>query len=108
MNCKPKRTIFEFLQIYSCDNCKYQKEDEFIYIGSKLIGIYYPVINCPHLKDEQYFIDNNLRLNKLLLEACLYQNEIFFLWFDNFKLNYYYSIFEAIIEEDYSIQILII
>lgn len=107
MNCTRRRNIFELFTIYTCERCPYKREDEFIYIGHNLIAIYYLYNNCPTLGvNPDYIIVNSNKLRILMKDAILNNDQIIFLFLDDFKLEDYYDVFLDILDSELSIQII--
>lgn len=107
MKCGVKRNIFSLFTVYNCRGCKYKKDDEIIYIGRNVIAIYHLFDECINLEiDKDLLVCDNEKLILLLKDAIKYQDEIFFCFLDDFKLDNYYDVFEKIIDENLSIQII--
>ncbi|MCK9471202.1 MAG: hypothetical protein WC006_03565 [Bacilli bacterium] len=107
MKCIIKRNIFNLFEFFSCTGCKNKKEDEYIYIGRNVIAIYHLFDNCINLEiDVDFLVYDNPKLKLLLRDAIKYQDEIFFCFLEDFKLDNYYEMFEKIIEDNFSIQII--
>lgn len=107
MKCIIKRNIFEMFTVYTCDRCPYKKEDEFIYIGHNLIAVYYFYDNCPTLAiNPNCIITNSNKLRILMKDAIINNDQILFLFLENFKLDDYYDVFLDILDSGLSIQII--
>lgn len=109
MKCKIKRDIFSLFTVYKCEGCKYKNLDEFHYIGRNVIGIYYIFDNCLDLDiDKERLSFFNEKLKRLMLDAINNQNEIFMCMVDNIKLEDYYEVFDKVIDENLSVQIIVL
>ncbi len=95
-------------QVFECSDCKCKRNDEFIYIGRNVIAIYYLFDNCVDLEiDKELLVQDLDKFKVLIKDAILHQNEIFFCFLDDFKLEDYYDVFDKIIDEDLSVQIVV-
>ena len=107
MKCNHKRTIFDLFSVYTCEGCKHQRKDELIIIGNQLIAIYYLSDNCPHVEtNDDYFLIGSNKLRLLLKDAIVYHNQIMLFFFEEFKLEKYYDLFEKIMDDGLSIQVI--
>lgn len=106
MKCRQKRNVFTLFDVFSCDGCKYRRDDEFIYIGRNVIGIYYLFDTCINLEiDKDLLVCDLDKLKLLFKDVVKYQDEIFFCFLEDFRLDNYYEVFDKIIDENLSIQI---
>lgn len=72
-----------------------------------MIAIYHLFDECINLEiDKDLLVCDNEKLILLLKDAIKYQDEIFFCFLDDFKLDNYYDVFEKITDENLSIQII--
>lgn len=107
MKCNLKRSIFTLFEVFNCENCKYKQNDEFIYIGRNVIGIYYLFDDCLNLEmDKELLIGDSSKLKLLLRDAIINQEEIFLCLLEDFKLSFYYDEFEKILDAGLSVQII--
>ena len=109
MQCIKKRNIFTLFDVYSCEGCSKRSKDEVIYIGRNVIAIYQLFDNCLNLElDKDVLLMDSKKLKLLLKDAIKHQDEILFCILEDFHLDNYYDIFEDIINDDLSIQIVTI
>jgi len=109
MRCKPKRNIFNLFQVLTCENCPNKRNDEFIYIGRNVIAIYYVFDSCLDLEiDKDLIFPNVEKLKILLKDAILNQDKIFMCMLEDFDLENYYDVFEKVLDEGLSVQIIVI
>ncbi|MDD4389080.1 MAG: hypothetical protein PHV87_07740 [Bacilli bacterium] len=107
MKCNRKRTVFDLLSVYTCEGCKHQRKDELIVIGNQVIAIYYLSDNCPHLStDNDYLVLESKKLSLLFKDAIIYNKQIMFFFFEEFKLEKHYELFEKIMDDGLSIQVI--
>ncbi|NLD26702.1 MAG: hypothetical protein GX661_05000 [Acholeplasmataceae bacterium] len=107
MNCREKRSFFNIFTIFDCRSCPFQKEDENLIIGENNIGIYHLFRDCPQVpinKDDLYY--DHPKLRHLLMDAIRYQEEIFLLFVEEFRLSSYIEVFDKILDSGLSIQII--
>ncbi len=107
MKCVRKRTVFDLLSVYTCAGCEYRREDELIVIGRQVIAVYYLGDNCPHLPErDDYALSGSSKLRLLLKDAISHDNEIMLFLFEQFNLRDYYDLFEKIMDEGLSVQVI--
>ena len=107
MKCKIKRSIFNLFDVFTCDGCKYKKEDEFIFLGRNVIAIYHLFDNCLNLEiDKDLIVSKNEKIKLLLKDAINNQNDIFFCFLDDFRLDNYYDVLEKVTDDNLSVQII--
>lgn len=107
MKCYKKRTIFDLFDIYDCEGCKYNKQEEDIFIGNIQISIYYAFGKCKILNDEEIdlLVYDNIKIKKFLYE-CMQIDNIIPLWLDDFILEDSYEILDCLLSFDLDIHIL--
>lgn len=72
------RTLFNLLDIFDCNRCKYRNDDYYFYIGNNVIWVYY--LNKCHLQEEvDIFNMKILYILRLVIET----DDIFF-WVDSY------------------------
>lgn len=109
IKCYKKRNIFELTSIFKCGACPYKAKDEEIYLGGKPFYLYFLFDRCPSLLvDREELLNSSLKLKVLLKDAVKYQEDIFFIFEDDLKIEEYLNIIEAISDTGLSVQIVII
>lgn len=107
MKCTVKRNIFNLFDVFTCHGCKSKKEDEFIFLGRNVIAIYHLYDNCLNLEiDKDLIVSENEKLKLLLKDAIKNQNDIFFCFLEDFRLDNYYEVLEKVTDDDLSVQII--
>jgi|SRR5690554_3825354 len=107
MKCKQRRTIFDLFSVYTCQGCKYKREDELIVIGKQTVAIYYISDNCPFAeKDNEYFLSASKKLRLLFKDAIINYEKIMLFFFEEFNAEKYYEVFEKIMDADLSVQVI--
>lgn len=106
MKCLKKRTIFDLFDIYDCEGCKYNKQEEDIYVGNIKVSIYYAFGKCKILSDEEVdlLVYDNLKL-KMFLYECAQVDNIIPLWLDDFNLEDNYEILDYLLSFNLDIHI---
>lgn len=95
MKCFKDKTIFNLFEYSSCEGCACFIEDKIITIGEVRINLYYIHEGCNQLlfKNDYYyhleiFLSKKLKLFlKDIIINKIKNNNLFFLWLDNFDLN---------------------
>lgn len=103
MKCKRKRSINDLFEVYDCNLCKYNKKDEQFLIGSNYINIYYSNRDC--LLFSEFEKLNNIK-EKLFLKDCIINENIIFLWINDFKISMNYEIIEYLLLFNLDVHIL--
>ena len=106
MKCLKKRTIFDLFDIYDCEGCKYNKQEEDIYVGNIKVSIYYAFGKCKILSDEEVdlLVYDNLKL-KMFLYECAQVDNIIPLWLDDFNIEDDYEILDYLLSFNLDIHI---
>ena len=76
IKCKEKRSLFNLFKVYSCEQCKYNYEDETINIGGNIVNLYYLKHNCFFDILDDYYIANNKNLKVFLKDMIKISNNI--------------------------------
>lgn len=72
-----------------------------------MIAIYHLYDNCLNLEiDKDLIVSENEKLKLLLKDAIKNQNDIFFCFLDDFRLDNYYEVLEKVTDDNLSVQII--
>lgn len=104
MDCTKQKTIFDFYEVSTCDNCRYHLADYDFLIGNCTIFVYY-LKNCYLDKDVNVFLSS--KKAKLFFKDMIY-NEGTFLIIEEYNLNKLMDDIEVLVEFKDNIHILII
>ncbi|HHZ18102.1 MAG TPA: hypothetical protein GX390_02320 [Acholeplasmataceae bacterium] len=108
MKCNKKRTVFDLFNVYTCDDCPRRREDELIVIGRQAIAVYYLGDDCPHLDKDDYALSASAKLRLLLKDAVAYDDQIMLFVFDRLEMRAYYDLFESILDDGLSVQVILL
>lgn len=80
MKCRKKRTLFDLLTIYKCDNCPNYLLDEYIVIEGVKINIYYLASRCKEIEYDDCYVAFNNNIKVFLKEGILNYSKITMIW----------------------------
>lgn len=87
MKCHKKRTLFDLLTIYKCDNCPNYLKDEFIVIEGVSINIYYLNSRCKENDYDDDYIAFNKKIRIFLKEGIINRQSVIIIWINKEELN---------------------
>ena len=101
--CKQRRTLFNILKVFSCNECKFLDCDEYYVIGDLNLNIYY--INNKCILNGKS--EDPLKLKILLKDAINCNNDNLIVWLDKFDFGKDESLIYDLLSFDLDVQIIV-